>query len=767
MSIKSSCLGFPRIGSNREFKKALEAYWTGKTPATELQKVAMNLRQDHWRRMHGAGIDHVPSGDFSLYDHVLDTAVMFDVIPPRYRGISDPLDQYFAMARGMQSSDGITDVAALEMTKWFDTNYHFIVPELESSQVFKLDSSSLLKNFQEAKDLGIETRPVILGPITFLLLSKLSNGDSPAAKLNFLDQLVPLYLNLFSQLAAVGATWIQVDEPCLVLDLDDATVQAYKKFLPQLTGSKDRPKLLLTNYFGPLSDNLHLAFNSGFDGVHIDLVRAPEQLGPALDALKSDTILSLGLVDGRNIWRTDLDQASSLVKKAVQQIGPERLIIAPSCSLLHSPVDLGEETKIDEELRAWLAFAVQKLGEIKALSRGEDSSPDVKSIYYRNRMALKTRRESPRTRNKSVRDRCADITLPMIQRTSNYSARATVQKSRFKLPLFPTTTIGSFPQTKDIRAARAAWKAGKLSQHDYDEFLREETESCIARQEALGLDVLVHGEFERTDMVEYFGEKLDGFAFTGNGWVQSYGSRCVKPPVIFGDVSRPLPMTVNWSKYAQSLSALPVKGMLTGPVTILQWSFVRDDQPRWKTCQQIALALRDEISDLEKSGINMIQVDEPAIREGLPLRKADWPAYLKWAVDAFRLSTSGVHDETQIHTHMCYSEFGDILDAIAAMDADVLSIETSRSHKELLEDFAKYSYPNEVGLGVYDIHSPRIPTKGEMVDVLTNAAALIPLERLWVNPDCGLKTRGWEEVEAALTVMVSAARTMRESTKIT
>ena len=767
MSMKSSCLGFPRIGSNRELKKALEAYWTGKTPATELQKVAMNLRQDHWRRMHSAGIDHVPSGDFSLYDHVLDTAVMFDVIPPRYRGISEPLDQYFAMARGMQSSDGITDVAALEMTKWFDTNYHFIVPELESSQIFKLDPSALLKNFQEAKDLGIETRPVILGPITFLLLSKLPNGDSPAAKLNFLDQLAPLYLDLFSQLAAEGATWIQIDEPCLVLDLDDVTIQACKKFLPQLTGSKDRPKLLLTTYFGALKDNLHLTFNSGFDGVHIDLVRAPEQLGPALDALKSDTILSLGLVDGRNIWRTDLDQASSLIKKAVQQIGSDRLIIAPSCSLLHSPVDLTGETKIDEDLRSWLAFAVQKLEEIKALSRGEDSSPGVKSIYSRNRMALKIRSDSPRTLNKSVRDRCADITQSMIQRTSNYSARATAQKDHFKLPLFPTTTIGSFPQTKDIRAARAAWKAGKLSQDDYEEFLRKETESCIARQEALGLDVLVHGEFERTDMVEYFGEKLNGFAFTGNGWVQSYGSRCVKPPVIFGDVSRPLPMTVNWSTYAQSLSSLPVKGMLTGPVTILQWSFVRDDQPRWKTCQQIALALRDEISDLEKSGINMIQVDEPAIREGLPLRKADWSAYLKRAVDAFRLSTSGVKDETQIHTHMCYSEFGDILDAIAAMDADVLSIETSRSHKELLADFAKYSYPNEVGLGVYDIHSPRIPTKGEMVDVLTNAAALIPLERLWVNPDCGLKTRGWEEVEAALRVMVCAARNMRESTKVT
>jgi 5-methyltetrahydropteroyltriglutamate--homocysteine methyltransferase len=762
VSLLATCLGYPRIGVARELKKALESYWSKKISSSDLEATAKELRARHWLAMKAANLDHVPSNDFSLYDSMLDMAVALGAVPARYRCVEDSLSRYFAMARGLQDPAAGLDVPALEMTKWFDTNYHYIVPELDLDAAFKLDASKILLGIEEARALGLTPRPVIPGPVTFLLLSKLAPGAKDGAStLALLPALLRAYEELFTLLAAKDVAWIQLDEPCLVLELDSATKEAYRHALREIASYRHRPRVLLTTYFGELRENLAIATSSRLDALHVDLVRGQDQLDSVLAALPATMALSAGVVDGRNIWRTDLDAAHAQLRKAAKALGENRVLVATSCSLLHVPVDLSVERKIDDELRTWLAFATQKLAEVRALADAGSADVPVGPAFDVARAALARRRSSSRTKAPAVRTRMLAIEDEMRRRTSPFPERSRKQQTTFALPPFPTTTIGSFPQTSDVRAARASWRAGKTSPESYDAFLKAETRRCIEKQEAIGLDVLVHGEFERNDMVEYFGEQLEGFAFTENGWVQSYGSRCVKPPVLFGDVSRPLPMTVEWSRYAQSLTKKPMKGMLTGPVTILQWSFVRDDQPRSETCMQLALALRDEVSDLEAAGITMIQVDEPAIREGLPLRRSEWGTYLDWAVDAFRLATSSVRDETQLHTHMCYSEFGDILGAIARMDADVISIETSRSKMELLHDFARFRYPNAIGPGVYDIHSPRVPTVEEMFDLLARAARVLPPNQLWVNPDCGLKTRSWSEVEPALRRMVEAARLAR------
>ncbi|MBX3214143.1 MAG: 5-methyltetrahydropteroyltriglutamate--homocysteine S-methyltransferase [Labilithrix sp.] len=747
-------LGFPRIGKHRELKRALESHWSGKSSADALLGVAKELRAEHWRLQRAAGIEHVPSNDFALYDQVLDTIQLVGATPPRYTALeSNPLRAHFAMARGFQA-DGV-DVPAMEMTKWFDTNYHYIVPELFPGMSFRRGSDKPLAELREAAALGVTTRPVLVGPVSLLLLGKMHG----APVVTLLDRLLPVYEELLGALGREGAAWVQLDEPCLVTDLDGAAEAAFRTAYERISKVSGAPRTLLTTYFGALGDNLELATSLPVSGLHVDLVRGREQLEAVCEALPKDRVLSAGVVDGRNVWRADLDDALASLKKIGDARGTEKLFVGPSCSLLHCPVDRSTETELDAELSSWLAFATDKLEEISALARAVDGGA-LGDAFEKSRAAKASRAASKRVNRPAVAARLESVTADMARRKNPYAARREAQKT-LGLPLLPTTTIGSFPQTSEVRAARAEHKAKKRDGASYEKFLREETERAVRRQESLGLDVLVHGEFERNDMVEYFGEQLDGFAFTKNGWVQSYGSRCVKPPIIYGDVARPAPMTVAWSRYAQSLTKLPMKAMLTGPVTILQWSFVRVDQPRSKTCREIALAIRDEVVDLEAAGLRVIQIDEPAIREGLPLRRAEWRAYLDWAVDAFRVASSPVRDDTQIHTHMCYSEFNDIIDAIGAMDADVVSIETSRSRMELLEAFATYRYPNEVGPGVYDIHSPRVPTIDEIVELLARAAKVVPAERLWVNPDCGLKTRGWPEVEAALRNMVEGARRAR------
>ena len=750
-------LGFPRIGARRELKRVLEAFWRGESSAEDLQATAAGLRLKHWQLQRAAGADSVPVNDFSLYDHVLDAAFLFDAIPARYRALADadPLAGYFAMARGHQR--GGIDLHALEMTKWFDTNYHYLVPELQAEQTFALRGDKPVAEFLEAKAAGFDARPVLLGPVSFLLLAKTTDGSE---RLALLDALLPAYAALLVKLHDAGAGWVQIDEPCLTTDLDAAAHEAFRHAYAALTETT-RPKLLLGTGFGALGDNLALATALPVDGLHVDLVRAPEQLAAVCAALPASRVLSLGLVDGRNVWRCNLDNALVLARYAAAQRDPALLRLAPSCSLLHVPVDLDQEKSLDADLRSWLAFARQKIVELRVLADALDGKAEAEPALAEAREALEARRRSPKVNRPEVAARLAAIDANATRRASAYPQRAAAQQAVLGLPLYPTTTIGSFPQTPDVREARAKHKSGKLSDADYDAFLKAETERCVREQERIGLDVLVHGEFERNDMVEYFGEQLDGFAFTKLGWVQSYGSRCVKPPIIYGDVARPAPMTVYWSAYAQSLTTRPMKGMLTGPVTVLQWSFVRDDQERARTCRQIALALRDEVTDLEAAGIKVIQIDEPAIREGLPLRRGDWAAYLGWAVECFRLSASGVRDDTQIHTHMCYSEFNDIIEAVAAMDADVISIETSRSRMELLDAFVKFRYPNAIGPGVYDIHSPRVPGVAEMVELLRKARDVLAPEQLWVNPDCGLKTRGWPETVAALEAMVEAARILR------
>ena len=747
---RSANLGFPRIGLHRELKKSLELYWKGAIDAAALHATGKELRARHWRLQRDAGIDVIPSNDFAFYDHMLDMTAMLGAAPPRFAGIANPDQLYFAMARGTK------DAPAMEMTKWFDTNYHYIVPELHRGQTFRLASYKALEHFLEARALGILTRPVIVGPVTWLSLGKAK--DEGLDPLSLLDAVLPVYAELLATLKAAGADWAQIDEPALVLDLTDAQRKAFSHAYEVL--APIAPKIMLTTYFGALLDNTELAARLPVAGLHVDLVRAPDQLPAVLAAIPSDKVLSVGVIDGRNIWRSDLDRQLALVTSAWDGVGKDRLEIAPSCSLLHTPVDLDAETELDSELRSWLAFSKQKLEEVAALTAAmQQGRAAAKPAFDASLAAAKSHRQSPRIHKPAVEQRIATA-LP-LDRASRFPVRHDKQRARFNLPKFPTTTIGSFPQTSEVREKRAAFRHGRIDQAAYASFLEAETEKAVRIQERLGLDVLVHGEFERNDMVEYFGEQLEGFAFTKNGWVQSYGSRCVKPPLIYGDVSRPAPMTVRWSAYAASLTDRPMKGMLTGPVTILQWSFVRTDQPRSATCRQIALAIRDEVLDLERAGIGIIQIDEPALREGLPLRNRDWQAYLRWAVDCFRLTSSGVADETQIHTHMCYAEFNDIMPSIAEMDADVISIETSRSDMELLEAFSDFRYPNEIGPGVWDIHSPRVPSQADMETLMRKAAAGVPSERLWVNPDCGLKTRGWPEVETSLEHLVATAKALR------
>jgi 5-methyltetrahydropteroyltriglutamate--homocysteine methyltransferase len=761
----SSNLGFPRMGAHRELKKALEAHWAGRLDESGLLAVGKALKLNHWVLQHQLGIKHIPSNDFSFYDHVLDTAAMVGAVPDRYswKGSQVDVATYFAMARGTARKSGHTDVPAMEMTKWFDTNYHYIVPEFTAKQSFSVASLKPIGEFLEAKAVGIHTRPVLLGPASFLLLGKAKEtGFDP---LSLLDRILLIYESVLRQLVQEGADWIQLDEPMLALDAREEARQAFTSSYERLSRVSSEVRILVATYFEGLDANLSTALRLPVAALHLDLVRAPKQLDSVLKAIASDLQLSLGVIDGRNIWKTDLGRALDLVERAVNVIGPNRVLVGPSCSLLHSPEDLEFEKHFDEELRDWLAFAKQKLEEVIVLERAVLAGRDaVREVLERNRQVMEEKKRSRRIHDPAVKERTNNIGERMSRRTSTYPQRRKVQKQSLKLPLFPTTTIGSFPQTKEVRAARAEYKAGKQDAASYESFLRAETRKAVQFQKEVGLDVLVHGEFERNDMVEYFGEQLAGFAVTENGWVQSYGSRCVKPPIIYGDVARKQPMTVEWSKFAQSLTAKPMKGMLTGPVTILQWSFVRDDQPRSKTCQQIALAIREEVTDLEAAGIRVIQIDEPALREGLPLRRSEWRNYLAWAVESFRLAASSVRDETQIHTHMCYAEFQDIIEAVADMDADVISIETSRSQMELLHTFAQYHYPNEIGPGVYDIHSPRIPTTEEMVDLLRKAAFVLSPDQIWVNPDCGLKTRRWEEVRPALAGMVEAARVVRADT---
>lgn len=758
--VLSANLGFPRIGAKRELKKAVESYWKGNSNAEELLSVAASIRKTNWEIQQKAGIDLIPSNDFSLYDQMLDMIALLGAVPERYgfSGGNVDMSTYFAMARGKQ--DQGVDVKAMEMTKWFDTNYHFIVPELQQDQSFALASTKIFDEYEEAKRLGIETKPVIIGPVTFLLLSKMK--DSNADALSLLPKLLPLYEEIIGKLSQLGAEWIQIDEPYLTLDLSDQAKQAYQHAYQSIgeTANDLDIKLFLATYFEALDDNVDLAVSLPVNTLHIDLKRGQKSLDAVLKKAPESLNISLGLVDGRNIWINDFDASIQLIKQAQSLISNDRLIIAPSCSLLHSPVDLDSEEKLDSEIKNWLAFATQKIDEITALQA--IATGETPASLEQNRAAIAARKSSAKVHDEAVKNRAASVTEAMTNRKSDFAARSVQQAKEISLPLLPTTTIGSFPQTKEVRAQRAKFKKGELSAESYQQFLEEETTRCIRQQEAIDIDVLVHGEFERNDMVEYFGEQLNGFTFSQFGWVQSYGSRCVKPPIIFGDVSRPAPMTVNWATYAQSQTDRLMKGMLTGPVTILQWSFVRDDQPRSQTCKQIALAIRDEVQDLEKAGIKIIQIDEAALREGLPLRQKDWKHYLDWAVESFRISASGVEDKTQIHTHMCYSEFNDIIEAVANMDADVISIETSRSQMELLDAFVDFKYPNDIGPGVYDIHSPRVPTQNEMKDLLQKALKVLSPEQVWSNPDCGLKTRGWEETSSALKAMVAATKEVRD-----
>ncbi|MGR3853565.1 5-methyltetrahydropteroyltriglutamate--homocysteine S-methyltransferase [Chryseobacterium indologenes] len=759
--MQTHILGYPRIGSKRELKKACEQYWSGKILLEELLNTGRTLCSQNWNIQKEAGIDLIPCNDFSYYDQVLDMSLVVGAIPTRYHEVvlkknNTELDLYFAMARGYQK-DGL-DITAMEMTKWFDTNYHYIVPEFYKNQQFKLSSDKIFNEFAGAKQAGINAKPVIIGLVSYLLLGK--EKEEGFDKLDLAGNLLPVYIEILTKLQEQGAEWIQFDEPFLALDLTEKAKETYRYVYAEIRKRFPKLKFIVASYFDGLKDNTSLAVSLPVNTLHVDLVRNPEQLDDILNVIPDSLNLSLGLVDGRNIWKNDYEKSLSFISKAVEKLGSERIFIAPSCSLLHSPCDLDFETNLNPEIKNWLAFAKQKVKEVvtlKELASGTENE-QIFEAFEENKKAIESRTTSSLIHNDQVKQRANAVTEKDAQRINTFKIRKKEQQEVLQLPLFPTTTIGSFPQTAEVRSWRAKFKKGELTAEQYDILLKEETQRTIRWQEDIGIDVLVHGEFERNDMVEYFGEQLEGFVFTQNGWVQSYGSRCVKPPVIFGDVSRPTPMTVYWSQYAQSQTEKWVKGMLTGPVTILQWSFVRDDQPRSETCKQIALAIRDEVVDLEKAGIRIIQIDEPAIREGLPLRKTDWQNYLKWAVEAFRISASGVEDATQIHTHMCYSEFNDIIENIADMDADVITIECSRSQMELLNAFADFKYPNEIGPGVYDIHSPRVPSKGEMTELLRKAQNVIPANQLWVNPDCGLKTRHWEETEKALIAMVAAAK---------
>jgi 5-methyltetrahydropteroyltriglutamate--homocysteine methyltransferase len=772
MTVKVATLGFPRVGPKRELKTALESHWAGKIDEAALVATAAALRAQAWQRQRDMGATIIPSNDFSFYDHVLDTSAMVGAVPAIYGWKDDQvgLKTYFAMARGARGGAGQEDCGhghahdhdgagapAAEMTKWFDTNYHYLVPEFTVDQAFRLASLKAVHEYREAKALGIETRPVLLGPVTYLLLGKARGSHFDP--LTLLPSLLPIYIEMLKLLAAEGATWVQLDEPALVLDLTDAARTAFQSAYATLTPSVPQVRIMLATYFGALDDNLATALSLPVHGLHVDLVRASAQLDAVVAGARADLVLSLGVIDGRNVWKADLN---AILDRVAPIAASREVILAPSCSLLHTPIDLDRENALDPEVKTWLAFAVQKVAELavlaKALNDGRDSVADALAAAS---AAVGSRRTSPKINNPAVQARTAATDPALARRASAFEARRPVQHAKLNLPAYPTTTIGSFPQTPEIRKARADHSKGAIDGAAYDGFLREETARTVKWQEDVGLDVLVHGEFERNDMVQYFGEQLSGFAFTKFAWVQSYGSRCVRPPIIFGDVSRAAPMTVDWWRYAQSLTTKPMKGMLTGPVTILNWSFVRDDQPRSATCRQIAFAIRDEVVDLETAGAPIIQIDEAALREGLPLRHKDWQGYLDWAVESFRVTASGVKDATQIHTHMCYSEFNDIIASIGAMDADVISIETARSKMELLDAFAGYRYPAEIGPGVYDIHSPRVPAAREMAELLTAAAGRLPSDQLWVNPDCGLKTRKWPEVIPAIENMVAAARLAR------
>jgi len=760
-------LGFPRIGADRELKKALESYWKGDLDQDALQSVGRQLRATHWQLQKDAGIDLLPVGDFAWYDQVLTHSLAFGVIPERFDSTRDAhglptLDTLFAMARGATATccggeHGQTQYAQ-ELTKWFDTNYHYLVPEFSAEQPFKLSWEQLFDEVAEARALGHNVKPVIIGPLTYLWLGKAKGNHFD--KLDLLERLLPVYNEILGRLAAQGVEWVQIDEPILTLDLPQAWKNAFERAYHILQYSP--LKKLVATYFSGLQDNLGLAVGLPVQGLHIDAVRAPDQLLHVLDRLPTYKILSVGLVNGRNVWRCELEPVLAQLQFAQERFG-DNLWVSSSCSLLHSPVDVEREDKLDPELKSWLAFAVQKCGEIAVLrdALNDPQAPKVQAALAESRAVQLSRAESPRIHKVDVQARIAAIGPNDSQRHAPFAKRIEQQRARLKLPAFPTTTIGSFPQTASIRLARQAFKQGKLSANDYTDAMRHEVRHSVQIQERLGLDVLVHGEAERNDMVEYFAEQLDGYLFTRFGWVQSYGSRCVKPAIIYGDLSRPNAMTVDWITYAQDQTDKVMKGMLTGPVTMLMWSFPREDVSRKVQAQQLALALRDEVLDLEAAGIKIVQIDEAAFREGLPLRRAQWQEYLDWAVEAFRLSASGVRDETQIHTHMCYSEFNDVIEAIAAMDADVITVETSRSDMELLEAFKAFDYPNDIGPGVYDIHSPRVPDTAEMVKLMSKAVKRIPAERLWVNPDCGLKTRAWPETEAALVNMVAAARQLR------
>jgi 5-methyltetrahydropteroyltriglutamate--homocysteine methyltransferase len=759
--VLSNVSGFPRIGAQRELKFATEGLWARRRSADDLAEVARGLRAGNWKLQSDAGIDLIPSNDFSLYDQMLDTIALVGAVPERYEWQGDDVDleTYFAMARGRQA-EGV-DVTAMEMTKWFDTNYHYIVPELRRDTAFRFASHKLLDEYNEAKALGIQTKPVLIGPLTFLLLAKCVDGEFD--RLELLDRLVEVYAEVLAELGKLGAEWVQIDEPILVQDRTKAELDALERAYSRLGAVGDSPNVLVSTYFDQVGEAYEALGRLPVQAIGLDFVRGERNRELIADQGWPDgKRLFAGVVSGRNVWINDFDRSIALLEDLKNAVG-EEIVVSSSCSLLHSPIDKRNEPNLDDEVLSWMSFAVQKLEELvtltKVLNEGEQS---VAAELERNRKAVESRRTSPRTRNTAVRERLASITEADARRATPFAERNEAQRQWLGLPMFPTTTIGSYPQTSDIRQWRIQLRKGELTQDQYHQMIREEIERVVNFQGDIGLDVLVHGEPERNDMVQYFAEQMDGYVAMENGWVQSYGSRYVRPPILYGDVSRPKPITLDWITYAQSLTEKPMKGMLTGPVTMLMWSFVRDDQPRSETCKQLALAIRDEVEDLERAGIKVIQVDEPAIREGLPLRKAGWGEYLDWAVFCFRLATAGVKDETQIQTHMCYSEFRDIMDAISDLDADVLLIWHVRSQMELLEYWKQRGYDKDIAPGVYDIHSPRVPSAEEIVETLRAASEALPAERLWVAPDCGLKTRGYEEVEPSLRNMVQAAKQLRE-----
>ncbi|CAI4060376.1 hypothetical protein SKDZ_05G1710 [Saccharomyces kudriavzevii ZP591] len=765
--VQSAVLGFPRIGPNRELKKATEGYWNGKITVDELFKVGKDLRTQNWKLQKEAGVDIIPSNDFSFYDQVLDLSLLFNVIPDRYTKYDlSPIDTLFAMGRGLQrkatATEKAVDVTALEMVKWFDSNYHYVRPTFSKTTQFKLNGQKPVDEYLEAKGLGIQTRPVLLGPVSYLFLGKADKDSLDLEPLSLLEQLLPLYAEILSKLAAAGATDVQIDEPVLVLDLPANAQAAIKKAYAYFGEQSNLPKITLATYFGTVVPNLDAIKGLPVAALHVDFVRAPEQFDDVIAAIGAKQTLSVGIVDGRNIWKNDFKKSSAVVNKAIEKLGADRVVVATSSSLLHTPVDLNNETKLDAEIKGFFSFATQKLDEVVVITK-HVSGGNVTAALEANATSVESRGKSKLIHNSAVKTRVASIDEKMSTRAVPFEQRLPEQQKVFNLPLFPTTTIGSFPQTKDIRINRNKFNKGTISAEEYEKFINSEIEKVIRFQEEIGLDVLVHGEPERNDMVQYFGEQINGYAFTVNGWVQSYGSRYVRPPIIVGDLSRPKAMSVKESVYAQSITSKPVKGMLTGPITCLRWSFPRDDVDQKTQAMQLALALRDEVNDLEAAGINVIQVDEPALREGLPLREgAERSAYYTWAAEAFRVATSGVANKTQIHSHFCYSDLDP--NHIKALDADVVSIEFSK--KDDANYIAEFkNYPNHIGLGLFDIHSPRVPSKDEFIAKISTVLKTYPADKFWVNPDCGLKTRGWEETRLSLTHMVEAAKYFREQYK--